>query len=371
MIAPQALRERIKSMPILGSLVRLALLLPHLRLGRQIGLLFGERGFRTAAGGLSHARFVQFTELSHDVSLRMLDILEQHNLPYLLFAGHLIGYQRDGRIPLWNDDLDIMIFPDAFDLFESRCIPALERAGFHVLSTTDWEREKPFGGYSLFGLSRTDSHNNLRLTESDVIRAPRSQVDVFFSRVDAEGFVRNVGGWWGRYHMADLPANVVLPVGEIELNGRRFPSYRDPAVGVRLEYGPVQRLVHVYSHFAEHPHLLFLTPSWERFQKRLSQVINRTTATSLPGGPESPRPVQATGHTYAPDDNTPLAELLRVLSTENFDTIILPGMLALWVIDLKHWFPGLRVLFRPTSEEDAALGFQLAHVIDGTIKDGQ
>ena len=372
---PRSLRERISSIPALGplavKLARVARTLSQLRLDRQVGGLFGDQGVRTAAGGLSHARFVQFTELTHTVNLRIFDILEEHGLPYVLDGGHLVGHQRDGRVPLWAEDADIRVFPEAFELFEDRCIPALKDAGFDVLATTDWQPERPLAGYAILGLSRTSSHNELRLTESEVIRSPRSQLDVFFSRVDEHGFVRNAGGWWGRWQKADIPVDVVLPSSEIEVHGRRYPSYRDPKEGVRLEFGEVERVVRVYSHFTEHPHRIFLTPSWETFRRRLDEVIDRTTVPTLPGGPESPQPVRATGLVLTPDEDAPLSEIFRALSTEQYDTIVLSGMLALWVLDLKHWFPGLRVLFRSTSEEHAALGLQLSHLLDGILADEQ
>lgn len=357
--------------PIAVKVGRAVKALMHVRLGRQVGLLFDAKGLRTRAGGLSHARFVQFTDLTHAVNLRILEILEGHGLPYVLFAGHLIGHHRDGRIPLWTEDADIMIFPDAFELFESRCIPALREAGFHVLPTTEWQPERPFAGYAILGLSRTSSHNELLLTESQIIRSPRSQVDVFFSRVDEHGLVRNIGGWWGRYNTAGLPVDVVLPAGEIEIDGRRYPSYREPKKGVRIEYGEIERIVSVYSHFSEHPHRIFLTPSWESFRRRLDAVIDRTTAAALPGGPAAPIPVGTTGRTYAPADGTPLSDILRQLSTESYDTVVLPGLLVLWVLDVQHWFPGLRVLYRPTDAEGSKLGLQLSHLLDGILEGEQ
>lgn len=371
-------RDLIRATPIVGPIAlnfhrgakRFIRMLLSLRSSRQVGQLFGDHGVRTAAGGLSHARFVQFTELTHELHLRILDILEKQRLDYVLFAGHLVGHQRDGQIPLWSEDVDIAIFPDAFELFESRCIPALEQAGFEVLATTDWQPSQPFGGYAILGISRTQSHVELSLGSSEQIRAPRAQVDVFFSKVDARGFVRNVGGWWGRYHSADIPVGAVLPTRDIELHGRTFPSYRDPATAVRIEYGNVKRWVHVYSHFFEHPHLLFFTPSWEAFRERLDIAIARTTSSTLPGGPSAPVSVSTAAGTYSAEEGSPLSELLEDLQTGHYGTVILPGTLILWVLDLKRWFPGLRVLYRPLSgsDEDRRLGLQLAHLIDGTVE---
>ena len=165
--------------------------------------------------------------------------------------------------------------------------------------------------------------------------------------------------------------HVVLPAGEIEVHGRRFPSYRDPREGVRREYGEVERIVNVYSHFNEHPHRIFLPPSWETFRRRLDEVVDRTTAATLPGGPAVPRLVGKAGHTYTPKEDAPLSEILRALLTEQHVTALLPGLLALWVLDLKRWFPGLQVVFRPTSEENTALGLQLSHLLDGLLEDEQ
>lgn len=373
----EALRSKAKSLPILGPTLvrvhrrtrRLLNRMRHFRLGNQIDLLFSESGVRTFAGGFSHARFVQSTDLTNSIHTRIIEILEYLQLPYMLAAGHLVGHARDGRVPLWAEDLDIIILPDAFELFEVRCIPALRQAGFDVLATTDWQPDRPFGGYAVLGLSTTETHINLKLSATATVRAPRAQVDVFFSTIDEHGFLRNIGGWWGPYHSADLPADIVLPMSEIELGGRRFTTFRDPAAAVQLEYGDVERWVYVYSHFFEHKHLLFFTPSWERFRQRLDDVIAQTTSPLLPGGPREPLRSVPNGGTYKPSEHEALETILEELTKNRYSTVILTGKLVLWVLDLKHWFPGIRVLYRPTSEFGMCLGLQLAHLIEG-IADG-
>lgn len=355
--------------PILGPRARrlglMMKLVPQLRRGKDVGLLFGSAGFRTFAAGFSHARFVQFTDLAHSVHMRILDILRQQDVPFVVFAGHLVGYQRDGQIPLWAEDVDIMIFPEAFERFERCAIPELARAGFQVVPTTLWQPKEPFGGYAILGFAGVESsHVELRMHDDVYVKVPRAQVDVFFSRVDENGLVRNVGNW-GPHQKVDLPVDVVLPAGEMEIHGRRLPTYRDPYRGVQIEYGDVTRFVHVFSHFAEHRHLAFRTPSWSAFRERLDRVIAETTVLQLPGGPVAPFTLHSTGVAYHTQGSESLEDLVRCLGTGAFDTVVLSGDLLLWVLDLKYWFPGLRVLSHVASKEDQALTLQLEHLLDG------
>ena len=180
---------------------------------------------------------------------------------------------------------------------------------------------------------------------------------------------RNVGGWWGRYHAAEIAVDVAPPAGEIEVNRRWFPSYRDPTLGVRLEPDEVGRIASVYPHCAEYTRSVFVTPSWERLRRQHDDVISHTTAPTLSGGPAFPRPIWTTGQTDTPEEDAPRSGILCALSAEQYDTIVLSDMLALWSLDLKHWFPGLQVHVSPTLQEHTALGLELSLPVEGIQED--
>ncbi len=44
------------------------------------------------------------------------EILESHNIPYIIGYGTLLGAVRDGGFIPWDDDLDIMLFDDTYDM---------------------------------------------------------------------------------------------------------------------------------------------------------------------------------------------------------------------------------------------------------------
>lgn len=366
----EAAESSIRRIPVFGTLAasgyRIVKLLPHPRLAHHVHLLFDYSGFHTHAGGYSHARFEQSTKLTDSLHHRIFDILEESQVPFLVFAGHLVGNVRDGRIPLWNEDADVMIFEEACGRFEQHAIPALRRAGFHVVRGPSSPRA--FGGYQIIGvvLDPMLTHVALDAGFDQIIRVPRAQVDVFVSRIDSEGFVRNVGGW-GRYHSKNVPAEVVLPPTTLTLLGRSLQTYRDPEAGVRLEYGKVRRYVHVYSHFKRYRPLVFVTWRWDGFRRRLDSVIDATTAPTLPGGPTAPCEMERTGRTYEAEQDAPLSEILAELATRQFDEIVLPYPLVLWTLDLRYWFPGIRIVFRTSSDEESAVSRQLEHLVDETI----
>ena len=338
--------------------------LSSVRFPWQVADLFEASGHRTRAAGYSHARFSQYSDLAHALNIRILDVLKSTGVEHVVFAGFLVGYVRDRSIPLWTDDVDVMIFEKDFERFETETISKLHEAGFLVFRQPV-QPEKPFGGYSIVGLGTPDwAMYSLPAVHSQSWRIPSAQVDVFFSRIDEAGIVRNVGRW-GRYHVSEVPEHVVLPPSEVLISGSRFTTYRDPKEGVRLEYGDVRRRVWVFSHHKEYGELYFRTPSWGLFRRQLDRVIRRTTLPGLPGGAPTPVRVDPTGPRYRAGPDEPLDSVVRALSSQRFSGVELAGPSILWATDLQDWFPGLGVTHHVTTDADRLLARQLIGVIDG------
>ena len=335
-----------------------------LRVPQQANQLFGDRGFHTQAAGYSHARFAQNTNLANHLNRAVLSILDECQVPYVVFAGALVGWKRDGCIPLWSDDIDIMIFEEALVPFNALVIPKLEAAGFAVHPTTDWMPDQPFGGYAVLGAARADhSLFELAITRDQAIQVPRSQVDVFVSRIEKDR-VRNVGSW-GRYHRKALPRHVVLPSSFISIDGVSVPSYNNPSEGVRIEYGNVTNIVSVYSHHESSRQLTYITPSWAYFQRRLNRALASTVESRLPGGPPRPLQVQPGTPVYASSEHESLETIFASLQSGRNSRVRLAGDNILWALDLKAWFPGISILFSQSNEENGRLALQLRDQIEG------
>ncbi len=338
--------------------------LAGLRLPSQVENLFDGVGVYTKASGYSHAKFNQSTELASSLNYQILETLTETGVDFIVFAGSLIGLVRDGRTHLWNDDLDVMIFKNAFDNFTNQAIPLLESRGFRVYPTTHWKPTQPFGGYAILGAAKADhSHYELRLDDSTSVKVPRAQVDVFFSRIDPQNRVRNVGVW-GRYHKKAPPLNVILPSRHELFDGRSFATYRNPVEGVRYEYGNVQNFIDIYSHHKEFRRLTFVSPNWIYFRSRFEAALKRTTLPTLPGGPSHQTPVNVPGQHYRAADDEPLSSMLANLSTHKYSSIVLSGANVLWAMDLVFWFPGLKVIFEPADLEESLLGTQLSGLLE-------
>lgn len=329
----------------------------------QVSDLFEASGYRTRAAGYSHARFSQYTDLAHAMNLKMLKTLTETGIEHLVFAGFLVGYVRDGSIPLWTDDVDVMIFEKDFERFETETIPRLREAGFLVFRQPV-QREKPFGGYSIVGLGAPDwKMYELPALEGHSWRIPSAQVDVFFSRIDEHDCVRNVGRW-GRYHLSDVPKHVVLPPSEVLISGSVFQTYCDPREGVRLEYGEVRRRIWVFSHHKDFGEVYFRTPTWKLFRNQLERVIQRTTHPGLPGGGDQPVGVDASRPHYRAEVDEPLDSIVQALSSQRFSGIRLVGPAILWATDLQDWFSGLAVTHQAETDADRLVARQLLGSID-------
>ena len=87
---------------------------------------------RTSIAGISNAKYEQLTDGSKEIYKQVLRIFERHKLEYFLFAGAIVGYVRNGRMPPWNDDLDVIIFEDQIKLFETVVLPLLRDCGSFV-----------------------------------------------------------------------------------------------------------------------------------------------------------------------------------------------------------------------------------------------
>lgn len=96
-----------------------------------------------------------------------------------------------GKCHPWMDDIDVMIFEDEIEKFETVVLEALKGCGFHFFAPRLW----PNGGYHILALQKSRNRDDsIAFIPTVQVKVPWAQVDVFYSKVDEDGFIRNCDG---------------------------------------------------------------------------------------------------------------------------------------------------------------------------------
>ncbi len=314
----------------------------QITLDARVASLFlpGERGIFTCAAGYSHARYDQYTELSQHLHTQILRILDVCEVKYYLFAGSMVGYVRNRKMPFWMDDLDIMIFPDHVRQFEDVALPVLQGAGFNCWVPSPY----PGGGYHILSMQQGGSRKlAISLSETKQVSVPWSQVDVFYSIVDEKGFVRSPANW-GLFHVKDVPVDWVHPGRFVEIGGMRVRAFSKLEDDIFKEYGDVINNIVVHGH-----NTVFLrandTP-WSTFEREFLRFLQETSS-MLPDGIDQSALdgfVPDPNRIYACAEKESFSSICRGIVEEHAGTVCLAdGEQLFWVMDLKRLFGGLRV----------------------------
>lgn len=181
--------------------------------------------------GLFPAKINTYNEFINDKAKVYFEIFKKHNIEFYLFAGSAIGLVRGGKNIPWIDDFDIIIFEDAIEKFEKDIVPELKLNDFNIVPVGG-----EFKGAGYYTLSFDNKY------QTDMI-GKRSffQCDVFFSKIDKDGYVRNVSGW-GLYDKKDVPVKYVRPACCYHFEGMYLPFFHKSVEDVELEYGDVHNL---------------------------------------------------------------------------------------------------------------------------------
>lgn len=300
----------------------------------------------TSAAGVSNAEFEQFTDMSRHVYDQILRIFAHFGLDYYLFAGSVVGYVRNGRMPAWVDDLDIIVFDDQVPLFEDVIAPYLIACGFRCTRP----RLGPEGGRHVLSMMKSMSRDDpIALTRSIGVTVPWSQVDVFYTTVDRDGFIRNPAGW-GLYHKKNVPVDFVKPGRIVAMDGwyvKIFDKYRED---IALEYGDVENNLIVRSH--KKVFLKLTDTPWHRVAAEF-QARNIDTVAWLPPAIsmaewQAFRPVAK--QTYIADPADSLEDLIAGILREKAAGLRLAHEDQIfWAMDIHRLFPGVSVTAAVTS----------------------
>ncbi|MCV0386563.1 MAG: LicD family protein [Nitrobacter sp.] len=318
---------------------------------------------RTSIAGISNAKYEQLTDGSKEIYKQVLRIFERHKLEYFLFAGAIVGYVRNGRMPPWNDDLDVIIFEDQIQIFENRILPLLRECGYAC-----WPVAAPYtgGGYHILALQQDANSRcaSIELADGIPVVVPWAQIDVFYTSVDEAGFIRNLSNW-GMYHTKEVPETWVRPGTFIHLDSFRarvFSNYEDD---IRHEYGNVAANIVVHSH--DKVALKLMGSDWEKFEFDYDALLS-TRVRGIPPSLSRKRLAE-----FVPDAN----RRFETSADENFDAIAkticedalghvtLTGAdQSFWVLDLKRLFPSVKLEVLIGTEREAKRAVHLRRFID-------
>lgn len=322
---------------------------------------FEKNGYYTAISGYSHAKFSQNTEAASHVHNQMLSIIDHFGIEYYLFAGSMVGYARDKRMPLWMDDLDVIIFEEHIAKFESQALPCLRSCGFNCGSPRQWET----GGYHLLALQQGNDRNlTIPLSEGHAVSVPWAQIDIFYTTVNRDGFIRNLAGW-GLYHTKDIPVEWVRPGIVVDIEGRKRRVFNRWQDDIYKEYGDVKRNIYVYSHGT--PYLKLDGVDWADVSSELTQIISETS-TRLPPclSPEKHAAFESVaGRICVVEPSDSFDRIVARIMLEEAQQIQLTGGDQIfWTMDLKRLFPMVSIQVAIADLREASRAAHLRAFID-------
>lgn len=298
-----------------------------------------ESGYFTSLGGLTSALYEQHTEVNDAICHLALSVLGSLGIEHFLFAGSMVGYARNGRMPPWMDDIDILIMPDQAEKFERLALPRLRACGFEVMRP---HGKLAAGGYHI--LSRQEGWRRdvvAPFSNGQSVKVPWAQVDAFFARVNAGGYLENPGGW-GLFHYKGIPVDWVMPGVEIAIGARRYRAFSRWRDDVVREYGDVWNNLVIATHdrtFLDLPGVPYAQVDAE-FSQRLTQA----RANGLPSCPAMEmadhRPLAGQSLMAAPGDS--LDDMVRKCLDGRCGTVVLAHAVHFfWAMDLKRLLPGV------------------------------
>lgn len=324
---------------------------------------FSRMGVFTSIGGLSHAIYEQHTSGSRHIHRKILAVFDHFDLEYYLFAGSMVGFVRNRAMPQWMDDLDVLVFDDQTEKFETEVVPYLIKCGFNCFPP-----QAPYdkGGYHVLGLQSADWDRQVKIPLSaDLdITVPWAQVDVFFAQTDADGFVRSPAAF-GLFHKKDVPESWVKPGTFVEIEGVKRRVFSEYFRDIYKEYGDVLKNIVVATH-----NKVFLNVknvAWQTFEDSYNRIVRDTTCALPPsvsqGMIRKYKPVD--GRVVELDPDASFDRMLLTVLEKNAAEISISGDAGIfWVMDLKRILPQLKIQVNPVSRRGLQRAAHLTEFID-------
>ncbi len=294
----------------------------------------------TDIAGVTNAKFPQYTEAARHVYKQLLNVFDTFDLEYFLFAGSMVGYVRNKKMPRWMDDLDLIIFEDQIQRFEGEIIPYLENAGFNCFKPHQF----PNAGYHILSM-QASKHRESGIDYADDIRirVPWAQIDVFYTKVDQDGLIRNLDGW-GLYHQKDIPIGWVKPAKPIRVEGRHINAFGKYRKDIEKQYGDVINNIMISDH--KQVFLDLRDTHWSVIDKALD-AYNKAHVQALPPSISTAQlaaytPMVDTQYSATKSDN--FDTIIKAIVDQNAGKVLLREAVHIfWVMDLKRLFPAIHI----------------------------
>lgn len=300
-----------------------------------------SQGYFTSIAGYTNARYVPFTDAAKHIYSQIFSILDHFGIEYFVFAGTLVGYVRNGRMPPWMDDIDIMIFGENISLFEEKVAPYMLACGFNCKPAAN---RLNGGGYHILALQQgVKRSESTPFSSTQNVCVPWAQFDVFFSTVDENNIIRNLKGW-GLYHRKDVPLEWVTPPKKIQMDGMQFTTFSNIESDVMQEYGDVRNELVVKTHdtvFLRAPNI-----SWDVFDREFNNLVESTTSKLTPSLSKETYEEYTTiaGNTCTPCATASFDEIISQIVICQATALFLEGDEQIyWVMDIKRLFPEIYI----------------------------
>lgn len=322
-----------------------------------------KQGYFTCAASYTNARYCPFTDVAKHIYAQFLAVLDFCEIEYFFFAGSLVGYVRNGRMPPWMDDIDIMIFTDQIPRFEERALPFLQACGFNCKPTVN----HPEGtGYHVLAMQKTYGVRKAAISYSATqkIAVPWAQIDVFYSVVDDENIIRNPHGW-GLYHLKDVPYEWIVPPQKIKMDGLEFTTFANIEADIKKEYGDVRNELLVRSH--NKAFLQAASLEWEVMEQEFNRIVERTISPLTPSlSAEAHSAYRAVnGAVFEASTDASFDEImLQVIQTNASEVHLTSDDQIFWVMDIKRLIPEIIIAVHINDKMAARIAGQLRQYID-------
>ena len=325
-------------------------------------------GYYSSVAGYSHVRHVQCTEINKLLYQKIFKIFDSLGLKYYVFAGALVGFVRDGMLPPWLDDMDIMIFKEHKEFFENEVVPLLQACGFNCRPVG-----KGFlgGGFHILGLQSGPRRDDaLPFTQSTSVSIPWFQVDVFYSE-HTDGLVKNTAKW-GLYHNRNVQSDWVCPGQNITMEGIVFPTFSNIIDDVMEEYGDVLNNVVVKTH--GQTFLVASNLAYDVFINNYRNILNATATLLPPGVSRSDLSLYSgsAGQTIDVSPDMSFENIVKQIVFKDASSIDFSSSHHLfWSRDLKRLFPKLSVTVTLDNMRDVRNAAMLKDSIDDVCSSKQ
>ena len=285
--------------------------------------------------GITNIKINSFTEYIDDYQKIFFNTINKTNLKYIVFAGSSIGLLRNSQNIPWVDDYDIIIFENEIYYFENTVIKILINNGFNCLKAIN------NGGYHILG-----NQNNKNYF----------QVDVFYSYVNENSIVKNIGNW-GLYDTKNVNINQILPVKNYNFNGIKLPFFNQVIDDVFNEYGDIFLNSNIYINHGGtvidiNQHFSLVYREFEILKKQSiintknylenNEKINELTNNEFDIIFIENKIIQKTNHKY---EITISLFLIKFILNNKFETIILDDNLLIYACDIKFYIKNVKLSY--------------------------